>query len=25
MVNVGGARMIEVGMTLPEKVFYIDR
>ena len=24
MVNVGGARMIEVGMTLPEKVFYID-
>jgi len=25
MVNVGGARLIEVGMTLPEKVFYIDR
>ena len=25
MVNIGGARMIEVGMTLPEKVFYIDR
>jgi acyl dehydratase len=25
MVNVGGARMIEVGMTLPEKVFYINR
>jgi acyl dehydratase len=25
MVNVGGARMIEVGVTLPEKVFYIDR
>ena len=25
MVNVGGARMIEVGMSLPEKVFYIDR
>jgi acyl dehydratase len=25
VVNVGGARMIEVGMTLPEKVFYIDR
>ncbi len=25
MVNVGGAQMIEVGMTLPEKVFYIDR
>ena len=25
MVNVGGAPMIEVGMTLPEKVFYIDR
>jgi acyl dehydratase len=25
MVNVGGARMIEVGMTLPGKVFYIDR
>ena len=25
MVNVGGARMIEVGMTLPAKVFYIDR
>ena len=25
MVNFGGARMIEVGMTLPEKVFYIDR
>jgi acyl dehydratase len=25
MVNVGGARMIEVGMTLPEKVFYLDR
>jgi acyl dehydratase len=25
VVNVGGAPMIEVGMTLPEKVFYIDR
>ena len=25
MVNVGGAPMIEVGMILPEKVFYIDR
>jgi acyl dehydratase len=25
MVNFGGARMIEVGMTLPEKFFYIDR
>ena len=25
MVNVGGAPMIEVGMTLPEKVFYLDR
>ena len=25
MVNFGGARMIEVGTTLPEKVFYIDR
>ncbi len=25
MVNIGGARMIEVGMTLREKVFYIDR
>jgi acyl dehydratase len=25
MVNFGGARMIEVGMILPEKVFYIDR
>ena len=25
MVNVGGARMIEVGMALPEKVFFIDR
>ena len=25
MVNVGGAPMIEVGMTLPEKIFYIDR
>jgi len=25
MVNIGGARMIEVGTTLPEKVFYIDR
>jgi acyl dehydratase len=25
VVNFGGARMIEVGMTLPEKVFYIDR
>jgi acyl dehydratase len=25
MVNFGGAPMIEVGMTLPEKVFYIDR
>ncbi len=25
MVNIGGARMIEAGMSLPEKVFYIDR
>ena len=25
MVNFDGARMIEVGMALPEKVFYIDR
>ena len=25
MVNFGGAPMIEVGMTLPEKVFSIDR
>jgi len=25
MVNFGGARMIEVGMALPEKVFFIDR
>jgi acyl dehydratase len=25
MVNIGGARMTEVGMALPEKVFYIDR
>jgi len=25
MVNVGGARMMEVGAVLPEKVFYIDR
>jgi len=25
MVNFGGARMIEAGMALPEKVFYIDR
>ena len=25
MVNFGCARMIEVGMALPEKVFYIDR
>ena len=25
MVNFGGAGMIEVGMTLPEKIFYIDR
>ena len=25
MVNIGGARVIEVGMSLPEKVFYIDR
>jgi acyl dehydratase len=25
VVNFGGARMIEVGMALPEKVFYIDR
>jgi acyl dehydratase len=25
LVNFGGARMIEVGMALPEKVFYIDR
>ena len=25
MVNFGGARMIEVGAVLPEKVFYINR
>jgi acyl dehydratase len=25
MVNIGGARMIEVGAVLPEKVFYINR
>jgi acyl dehydratase len=25
MVNAGGARMMEVGAVLPEKVFYIDR
>ena len=25
MVNIGGARMIEVGTTLPTKVFYLDR
>jgi len=25
MVNFGGARMIEVGTNLPEKVFYLDR
>ena len=25
MVNFGGARMIEDGLILPEKVFYIDR
>jgi acyl dehydratase len=25
LVNFGGARMIEVGATLPEKVFYLDR
>jgi acyl dehydratase len=25
VVNFGGAPMIEVGMALPEKVFYIDR
>jgi len=25
MVNIGGARMIEVGMALPEKTFYLDR
>jgi acyl dehydratase len=25
MVNFGGARMIEVGAVLPEKVFYLDR
>jgi acyl dehydratase len=25
VVNFGGARMIEVGMALPEKVFFIDR
>ena len=25
MVNVGGARMMEVGAVLPEKVFFIDR
>jgi acyl dehydratase len=25
LVNFGGARMIEVGADLPEKVFYLDR
>ncbi len=25
MVNIGGARMIEIGTVLPTKVFYIDR
>jgi acyl dehydratase len=25
MVNAGGARMMEIGAVLPEKVFYIDR
>ncbi len=25
MVNFGGARMIEVGTNLPEKVYYLDR
>ena len=25
MVNIGGARMIEVGMALPETIFYLDR
>jgi acyl dehydratase len=25
VVNFGGARMIEIGSTLPEKVFYVDR
>jgi acyl dehydratase len=25
LVNSGGARMIEVGANLPEKVFYLDR
>jgi acyl dehydratase len=25
MVNFGGARMIEVGANLPEKIFYLDR
>jgi len=25
MVNIGGARMIEVGTVLPTKVFYLDR
>jgi acyl dehydratase len=25
MVNVGGARMIEVGTQIPERVFFIDR
>ena len=25
MVNIGGARMIEVGTVLEEKVFYLDR
>ena len=25
MVNVGGARMIEVGTVLPEKTFHLDR
>ncbi len=25
MVNFGGARMIEVGTVLPERIFYLDR
>jgi len=25
MVNIGGARMIEIGTEIPERVFYIDR
>jgi acyl dehydratase len=25
MVNIGGARMIEIGMQIPEKIFLIDR